>query len=184
MLRVCNSDVNIAYGFCSFTDQDSQNAKNIFGCFLVQICLQNPDLWSFVDDKYNAQKTQPKYEVPKLELWDLIEVLLKCLRLSARTLLFLDAINESKDSASIIQILQEIIKATDSVIAMVSSTEDLGVSIQSAPVSFVTMKGGETMSDMRLYIDTQLESNGGLRNLSSTLKAEIKSVIQHKATGR
>lgn len=180
--------ISVAYFFCSFTDQQSQDPENILGAILAQMCEANPTFWTKVEEHYHSEKPQSQHEPQMLQVDKLASLILECSKHYSKTFLFVDALSESKSSSRIVQVLLQMISRTTSIHIMISSTEELGAGLGPIPATIVTMDEQELASDIGYYIDTQLQHHDDLqddlRNLPATVKGNIRSTLQERARGR
>lgn len=180
--------ISLAYFFCSFTDQQSQDPENVLGAILAQMCDANPTLWTKVEEHYRSEKPQFQLQPQRLQIEKLESLIVECSEHFSKNFLFVDALNESKSSSRIVQVLSQMISKTTSIHIMISSTEELGAGLGLIPATIVTMDEKELATDIGYYIDTQLQHHNDLHddlcNLPTTLKRNIRSTLQGRAQGR
>lgn len=180
--------ISLGYFFCSFTDQQSQDPENVLGAFLAQMCDANPKFWQEVEDHYQSEKSHSQHQPQRLQVEKLESLIVECSDHFSKTFLFVDALNESKLSSRIVQVLSHMISKTTSIQIMISSTEELGAGLGPIPATIVTMDEKQLASDIGYYIDTQLQHrddlHDDLRNLPATVKENIRSTLQGRAHGR
>lgn len=183
--RANSHDLHIgsAYFFCSFTDQQSQDPQNVLGSILAQLCDTNPTFWKDVEERYRKKNPHFQHQPQRLEAYELENLILQCSENITRTFLFVDALNESKQSSKIFQILLQVIQKSTSIQIMVSSTEELSAGLGSIPATIVTVKQEELAGDIGRYINTHLQHDE-LRDLTAVLKETIGSTLQKRAQGR
>ena len=70
----------LAFFYCSFTDQGSQDLQNLFGSFLVQLCDCNPTVWKEVEDQYLMRKGPSSHEPRKMVSIFSLQILTTLLR--------------------------------------------------------------------------------------------------------
>ena len=174
--------IGLAYFFCSFTDQETQYPQNVLGSILAQLCDASPTFWKDVEERYRREKPQSQHQPQKLEVHELESLILQVSEKIPTTFLFVDALNESKQSSRILQILLHMIQESTSIRIMMSSTEELSAGLGAIPATIVTMKQEELDSDIARYIDTHLQDDE-LRNLPAVLKENIRSTLQMRAQG-
>ena len=144
----------IAYFFCSFTDQRSQEPQNIFGSFLVQLCEAHPKLWASVDERYRKKQAQSNQVPERLGIFELEDLITELSNeLLTLTFFHLDAPNESKFSLRILQSLLKITERGSFLRIMISSTEDLGADLRSPLITFVVSDRSYITGDIEHYIE-------------------------------
>ena len=180
--------ISLAYFFCSFTDQQSEDPENVLGAILAQICDANPSFWTKVEERYAGEKPQYQNQPQRLQVDKLVSLIMECSEQFSKTFLFLDALNESKSSSRIVQVLLQMISKTTSIYIMITSTEELGAGLGPIPATIVTMDEQGLASDIGYYIDTRLQHHDDLhddlRNIPAALKGNIRSTLQGGAQGR
>ena len=174
--------VGLAYFFCSFTDQQTQDPQNVLGSILVQLCDANPTFWKDVEERYRMRKPRSQHQPQRLEVYELESLILQCSEHFPTTFLFVDALNESRQSSRILQLLVQMIQKCNSIRIMISSTEELSAGLGPIPATIVTMKQEILAGDIARYIDIHLQSNE-LRNLPAVLRESIRSTLQMRAQG-
>ena len=123
-----------------------------------------------------------QHQPQRLEAYELESLILRCSENLPHTFLFVDALNESKQSSRILQILLQIIQKSTSIRIMISSTEELSAGLGSIPATVVSMKQEDLAGDIGRYIDTHLQDDD-LRDLPAVLKEDIRSTLQKRAQG-
>ena len=146
--------IGLAYFFCSFTDQQSQDPENVLGAILAQMCDANPTFWTKVEEHYRSEKPQSQRQPQRLQVDKLESLIVECSEHFLKTFLFVDALNESKSSSRVVQVLLQMISKTTSIHIMISSTEELGAGLGPIPATIVAMDEQELASDIGYYIDT------------------------------
>lgn len=173
----------LAYFFCSFTDQQTQELHNILGSLLVQLCEVDHSLWIDIDDRYKKERGQSQQEPKKLGTQELADLIVQCAEYLSSAIIVLDALNEGKESSSLLQTLLKMSQKTMFLKILISSTEELGVNLGSLPVTLVTMEKDKTANDIRDYIEARLRQNNDFGDVPRSLKEEIKSKLQREADG-
>ncbi len=180
--------IGLAYFFCSFTDQQSQEPENILGSILAQLCDANPAFWTRVEERYRSENPQSQHQPQRLHVDKLESLVVDCAKHFSKTILFVDALNESKLSSRIMQVLLQMISKIPSIRIMISSTEELGTGLGPISATVITMDESDLADDIGHYIDTQLQRgddlHDDLRDLPADIKANIRSTLQKRAQGR
>ena len=173
----------LAYFFCSFTDQDSQDLRNILGSLLIQLCEADPKLWKDVEDQYLKRKGPSPHEPKRMKVREVEQLLTQSTRQLSETLVILDAANESKQSSKILQSLVNLLQEGGSVRIMLSSTEGLDHIFPSRKATLATIEQAKTSQDVGKYIEGCFEDDHKLCDLPAALKDDIKVTLQTRHDG-
>ena len=175
-----------AYFFCSVTDLSSQDPLNLFGSLLVQLCNVDPSLWTDTDSRYREEMDEDPDSSSRLSLSEVEAMLDTTCKKLPKVHIFLDALNETGESASILSTLGRLIRGNENLRIIVSSTEDLSRSITGPvllPLFTVLMASSLLATDIETYVEFWLSHHEELRNLPSYLKDDIKAKLLLRADG-
>ena len=173
----------MAFFYCSFTDQDSQDLQNLFGSFLVQLCDANPELWREVEDQYVKRKGPSAHDPKKMEIEAIRNLIMQCSLQSHNTILFLDALNESKQHSQILSSLSSLTRECLKLRILLSSTEDIIPSLSPQQFTLVSMDAKKIAKDISKVVDSRLEGDNRLCDLPATLKRDIKTTLERGSDG-
>ena len=173
----------MAIFYCSFTDQDSQDIQNLFGSFLAQLCDAIPGLWEEVEDQYVKRKGASQHEPKKMEIEAIKNLIMQCSMQRQDIILFLDALNESKQHSQILSNLSSLIRDCSKVRVLLSSTEDIMPKLPSHQLIVVSMDAKHIAKDISKVVDTRLEGDDRLRDLPPALKRDIKTTLERGSNG-
>ena len=140
-------------------------------------------LWNLIDERYREGTLQLPQGPKKLELHEMEDLMIQCSRQLSKTFLFLDALNESKESSRISQTLLRILQEAASLQIMMSSTEELGTNLTLYPAVIVSFEQEKTAGDIKKYVEAWLQHDDYLCGLPPALKHDIKSALQGRANG-
>lgn len=175
-----------AHFYCSFTDLSSQEPINLFGSLLVQLCNSKPSVWTKIDTRYRDEESKAPSNPARLGLAD-VETMLDgvCKGLPA-ILLFVDAVNESKQSSLILSTLWSLANGNANLQVIISSAEELIIpltqtKLPSMRTVFLTPEN--VSDDIREYIEYWLDQNERLCKLPSRLKDDIRSKLLSRSDG-
>lgn len=158
------------------------------GSILAQLCDANPAFWTRVEERYRSENPQSQHQPQRLHVDKLESLVVDCAKHLSKTILFVDALNESKLSSRIMQVLLQMISKIPSIRIMISSTEELGTGLGPISATVITMDESDLADDIGHYIDTQLQRgddlHDDLRDLPADIKANIRSTLQKRAQGR
>ena len=176
----------VAYFFCSFAEQHSQELRNVLGSIAFQLCDCRPSLLKRVhqqcqqDNTCNEAHTQ---KMDKLSLKELEELMVEILQETGRSYIYVDAINESKDPTQLVKILIQLAARCPNTYILVSSTEEAALEVESALLEVIPVGKMTNSYDLKLYIDAWLLNNERMRKLPEQLKVEISASLRKKAQG-
>ena len=174
---------SLAFFFCSFTDQDSQDPLNVLGSLLMQVCDMHQELWANIEDVYLERKG-PSSQTPKrLQLQELERFLVQSIGQVGETLIILDALNESKHAQRIFQSLMRLLQNDVLARLMISSTENVDLEFSPRQAFVIQIEPRKTCKDIDEYVKAWLNEDYNLCSLPRTLKEEIKCTLQRKNGG-
>ncbi|KAI9716302.1 MAG: hypothetical protein M1828_000398 [Chrysothrix sp. TS-e1954] len=173
----------LAFFFCSFSDQATQDLRNLLGSLLVQLCEAEPALWRPVEDFFAKNKGSLAQSAKRLDVPELENLLIESFETLPHTLIVLDALNESKRSLKILESLTRLLQRSSSLQIIISSTEDLTNVSPALQATTVTLEQAKTAADITKYIEATIEDNENLCLLPDSLKGEIKLALQQKTEG-
>ncbi len=175
-----------AYFFCSFTDLSSQEPVNLFGSLLVQLCSFEPNLWAAVDHHFPGKQRQSSSTPIQLNLVEIQALFEQTCKALPNVLIFIDAVNESKQPALILSTLWKLIQSLPHLRVVLSSTEELFASPLDSPMpSHRTIRMTPNMvdEDIRDYVESWLAHHDRLRSLPPRLKHDIRSKLVSESNG-
>ena len=176
----------LTYFFCSFTNAASQDPVNLVGSLLIQLCNIDATLWTGVDARYSKESTKSNTSCEPLSLAEATSMLLEALRKFSKVYIFVDALNESKQSALMFSTLWDLTQEHEGLRVLFSSTEELlvpAVQRASRQLNTVSMTSALVNDDIRLYVQSCLACNDRLRRLPISLKDDIRSKLLFRANG-
>ena len=97
--------------------------------------------------------------------------------------LFLDALNESKQSGDMLIMIKKLLQAVPSARIMISSTEELEGPFGPEEVDVTPMERGSISHDIQSYVETWIENDPHFAPLPRKLKSEITSTLQRNNDG-
>lgn len=163
--QLLSDSTALAFFYCSFTDQGSQDLHNLFGSFLAQLCDHDSNAWKDVENQYVKRKGSSPQEPKKLELEAIKVSITQCSMQSSETILFLDALNESKEHSKILASFLSLIRDGSKIRVIVSSTEEIIPNVSSQQGLVVSMKASRIAKDIARVVETRLEDDERLCEL-------------------
>ena len=177
------SSSTLAFFYCSFTDQNSQDVQNMLGSFLVQMCDSNPVCWKELENQYLKRKGKLPHEPKTMDL-ETMKLLVRQMSMHFQeTLLFLDALNESRQHQKIFATLLNLISDGLKIRIVLSSTEEILPTISPQQGMLVSMEANHIAKDIAKVVDLRLEADERLCDLPSNLKRDIKRTLERGSDG-
>ena len=172
-----NSNQMSAYFYCSFSNQETQDIRKVVASLIQQLCDSYPPLWKDVHQQYLTYRGQLDRPADKMPLEEGLTLLNdQCARFGPY--LFIDAINESKQSKELLSMIQTLVVDAPSVRIMVSSTEELGDHFTSKQATIIPMERKSVRRDIQTYIQNYIQCDLFLGLLPNGLKNEIIATLQ------
>lgn len=175
---------SVAYHFCSFTSQQTQDVSVILGSILVQLCQANPRSWDSVEELYHGAKNKANHEPKRPNVGTLEDLISLTTTDFPTTYVFIDAVNEARDTPAIFGSITHLSMRSPSLRIMMSSTEEISHTLTSMPVTTVAIDTEKTLDDIRDFIDVRISHDHGLQSLPELIKKDISSVLQSMANGK
>lgn len=184
ILREENQSTQYAFFYCLANDELTLEPSAILGSFVAQLCKNNADLWPLVEHYNNALAEEHTAAQKRANLHKLKQLIIDMCTRSERTLLLLDAPNESPSSDAIVDTFMSILNHTKSARLLITSTEEPN-SLDQQPklVRRVNMDVVSIQADIESYIESCIVDIPKLRRLPALLKDEIKQSLVAKSDG-
>jgi hypothetical protein len=165
----------VIYYYCSFHLSSSQELVYLLGALLVQLSETCPDILDELQESFK-KRALPQPDV-------LINLLLKYTRSLSKLFIVVDAINESSESAKILDALLTLLESSHNIRIMVTSTTSPPVSNPTISILRAQMRPSTNRIDIEAFLDTHLTSVPALQRLPEHIKSRIKKVLLEKAGG-
>ena len=149
----------------------------------MQLCDASPELWRVVEDEYGKRKGSSPYEPKKMEIEAIKGLIMQCSMQSQDTILFLDALNESKQHSQILLNLSSLTLDCSKVRILLSSTEDIISNFSAHQVTVISMDAKKIAKDISKVVDSRLEGDDRLCDLPLALKRDIKTTLERGSDG-
>ncbi|KAI5777727.1 hypothetical protein EDC01DRAFT_385661 [Geopyxis carbonaria] len=185
LLSTSNAKFGVAYFYCSFSVDDSQNLTYILGSLLSQLCPPGDPILHYLHERIlSITHGSSGAELPVEELRALI---LRKARTQLATYLFLDAANECADPFGVLTQLAALAAAPDCHIhVFLSSINERGIDtvLRAVPGLLVeTVLPRSISADVDLLIHASLDAHPRLRQHPASLKAQIVAKLSVGAQG-
>ncbi|CAD6576467.1 MAG: hypothetical protein ASARMPREDX12_007895 [Alectoria sarmentosa] len=172
-----NSQVAVAYYYCSYDEGASQDPIHMVGSFISQVSAVYPNMLEGLDVAF-ARKEKPS-------LKDLEERLAyQTARSSLRTLLFVDAVNECKKMEPMIEALLRLAQSANIRVLFTNTEESPNVTeLTELEPPKATALRMSVSADIDLFIEARIQEKKNLHRLPPEMREEIKAVLNQKADG-
>ena len=173
------SQIAVAYYYCSFSEAASQDPAHMVGSFISQVSTVCPAVLEGLKVKF-ARKERPNLQGLEQQLTS------QASHSSLKTLLFIDAVNECKNFEPMIDTLLRLAQsASDTRVLFTSTDEDpLITALTGAkPPRAMTLRMSAVNADINIFIDAKIKEKRNLQRLPLETREEIKAVLSKKADG-
>lgn len=184
--RTPQTSFDILYFHCTFQDVSTQSLNAVLASLTQQMCEKRPELWSRVDAVNRNSVSGTRDSRQEASLDQLKQLFLEFSACFPRLYVFLDAPNESSDSAAIVLALGEAICRHPFMRLCIFSTPDLPmqsfISLGLRRIS-IEMNADKQKQDFETYIKSFLQNDPSLASLPDGLKSDIRQKLSSKADG-
>ncbi|KAL9046164.1 MAG: hypothetical protein Q9214_000932 [Letrouitia sp. 1 TL-2023] len=177
---------NVAYFYCSFSHDESLHTHNVLGSILAQICTQSDPVYGEIRAKYATSSKKSSSKPAKLDVGDLVDLIIRQAQCRQRLHLVIDGINECSDPYNLLQAFEKILTSASGVQLLISSINEKGIekSIDHMPKTYeVTISPKNIRHDINLLVYSALETHPRLRALPLDLKSDISVKLTDGAEG-
>ena len=176
--------IAVIFWFCSFTEQSVHNSQNILTSMIYQLCCLKPSLFVELDRLHPQQKgplsTLNKNRLSSQDLLKLFVLLVSGVDL---VLLVVDALNESENSNELVETFNDISRTCSNVRFLISSTDSAAMDADSSKIRIVTTDTSTNVTDIDLYIQSWLSTQGKRLKIPADIKGEILTNIRRNSNG-
>ncbi len=174
-----DSQIAVAYFYCSFDEATSQDPAHMVGSFVSQVSTICQNMLEGLEVGF-TRKERPTIE-------DLEQRLAyQTSRSSLKTLLFIDALNECKKIEPMIETLLRLSKSASDIRVLFTSTEEDPTVMELAdlePPKATTLWMSALSADIELFIEAKIKEKKSLQRLPPEMRREIRVVLSRKANG-
>ncbi|KAL9609937.1 MAG: hypothetical protein Q9167_005333 [Letrouitia subvulpina] len=177
---------DFAYFYCSFSQDESLHTHNVLGSILAQICTQSDPLYGEIRAKHATASKKSSSKPAKLDVDDLVDLIIRQARYRQRLHLVIDGINECSDPYNLLQALEKILISASGVQLLISSINEKGIEkcVNHMPKTYeVTILPKNIRHDVSLLVYSALENHPRLRALPQDLKSDISVKLTNGAEG-
>lgn len=181
-LKHQNQNEQLAFFFCDFRNSNFQEARNVIGSLVAQLCALigwfPPELENSFNQSINGAG---KDIAPVLPI--LADALISLAQRS-NILLLIDALDECRNSSEITNVLNSI-KQETGIKTFVTSRDESYIknSLGNCIRIRLETRGDEVSDDIRSYIQSRLDTEAKLQWLSSSFKENIRKTLLSKSGG-
>ncbi|KAL9037525.1 MAG: hypothetical protein Q9214_005666, partial [Letrouitia sp. 1 TL-2023] len=177
------------YFYCSFSENESLDTRNILGSILVQLSTPDDKTFEQMSMLYEKKNSEPgRARLFKPQKKDILDLIFQLAQKQSGTQIFIDAVNECEDPLDIIEslkiLMSENSKAPIRVFLTSINEREIEMSLESVPsLHTETLRHRHIEGDMGLLIDAKLHSHPRLKRQSKELQHEIAWTLIHRAQG-
>ena len=179
LMEEADSQIAVAYFYCSFNEVASQDPDNMIGSIISQVSTVRPHILEGLEQEF-SRKERPTLEDLEKRL------VFQTTRSSLKTLLFVDAVNECKKPDAMTECLLRLAESASDIRVLFTNTEEdpmitdlTDLEVPKVTVFRMPAQGG----DIDLYIEAKMTEKRNLQRLPPEMRAEIKTVLSRKADG-
>ncbi|KAG8529472.1 uncharacterized protein KY384_006109 [Bacidia gigantensis] len=177
----------LAYFYCSFSNDESLHTEHILGSILAQLCDEHDQAYYALRQKFaSLAKEATSKAIPKLDIDTLVTLLIQHVKSRGRVYLVIDGINECIDPHEVLYCLEKILTAGAVVQLVVSSINERSVDkcIDQMPSCFnYTISPSTISNDVELLVKHAVEANSRLKELPQSVKLDVISKLTDGAKG-
>ncbi|MCJ1263937.1 hypothetical protein MMC22_003808 [Lobaria immixta] len=174
-----------AYFYCSFTDNESLDVRNILGSILAQLC-GSTDTFEKIKSRYDQESAKSFGNPRNMDTDQTVNLIVERIRDLSHAFLFLDGVNECGNPDEILTPLKTISNLCDNVHMFISSINEKGIAdcLQQMPrLTIETLHSWDIADDINMLVQANLETHPRLRYHTPQLKKEITLALTHGAQG-
>ncbi|KAL9124775.1 MAG: hypothetical protein Q9217_005928 [Psora testacea] len=177
---------DLAYIYCSFSNDQSLQTRNILGSILAQICSITDPVYNEIESMYKTSCGEKLGRPSRLEVNVLAGLITKQAQYQKGVYILIDGINECGSPGELLDALKSISTSTSGVRIFLSSIneKDIAEHLLGMPRLHVeTLEPNDIRNDIRLLVGSNLESHPRLKQLSPGLKNDIAHALTEGAEG-
>ncbi|KAK4217524.1 hypothetical protein QBC37DRAFT_479716 [Rhypophila decipiens] len=176
VLKLSSDSTGIAFFFCEYKDQRSQDPLSILQTMASQLALQNQAAYSLLEEYHKA--LQPLQGLgSSMSLWRMKEILGQMVSCFEKVYMIIDGLDECGDNAAeVADTLTSLMDDEDSAISLSILSRDEYQIREILQKTFLRVEIAAQKDDVRFYVATEITSRierGKLRLRNMALKDEI-----------
>ena len=177
---------NVAFFYCSFSDDQSLHTENIMGSLLAQTLLPSDPAYESAKHEYDTLKANTIGKVSSPELSTLIGLLRMQAESRGHLFVLIDGINECSDPEEVLHSVEAATRSKPCIRIFLSGIDERGIGqrLSSFPgLIEQPLRPYNVKPDIALYVRDTLLMQPRLRLLSSNLKDEVMHALTQGAQG-
>lgn len=183
----CVADAeDIAYFYCSFSNDETLKTINVLGSLLSQLLRLSDPCYDDLLAQYNTLCAQTNDRPTRPEKQTLVNALCQRAGSGNPTYFLIDGLNECGDPTAILEALQNVTEACSNVRILISSINEKGIEEQLErfpKVHIETLSPRSMGHDINLLISSSLETSSRLKRLPADLKGDVEYALTQGAQG-
>lgn len=178
-----SQDTLVSFFYCDFQEQESRDPLNVLGSLAAQLCSQLGSCPQQLQHAFESSDSR-NGACKRPTLYLLKEAFLNMSSLRPIVLL-VDAVDECKDSDTLIDFLVSLVGTSGRIRIFVTSRHNLELCDNFESFTHITMEScaDQVNSDIGHYVDRRLQSDQQLQRQKSALKGEIKESLMARSSG-
>ena len=173
--------LRVAYFYCSIGDSASQTPVNVLGSIVAQLSGSDPSILSNIRSVYNQIPRSQAHRFPA-EISLLEDSIIQCSSRARRTIVLVDAVNESHDMEHIERSLLRLASLAQNIRVVVTTTATM-IPRQDANAMIMNINAEKMRGDIDAFIKHRLGHDEVLESLPPHFKAEIEATLLKSANG-
>ena len=176
---------NVAYFYCSFSNDESLHLRTILGSILAQVCEISDPVYEELESLYDTTPKATLGKPSRLDMNTLVRLLVEQGKNRQNLYILIDGVNECGEPLEILQALK-VISTSTRVSILVSSINEKGIEVSMrdmSNLSIETLHPEDIGKDIALLVHSSLESHRKLKQLSPQLKKDITLALTNGAEG-
>ena len=177
---------NLAYFYCSFSNDQSLHTQNVLGSILAQLATIAEPVYKELESLYVTSRGKAMGRPTQLETAVLTDLITKHVQHKDRAYFLIDGINECGSPGELLNALKTIQTSTNNVRIFLSSINENDIAEHLRAMSNLhveTLSPTDIRGDVALLVDSSLKSHPRLIQLPPNLKDDIAQTLTVRAEG-
>ena len=179
---------DIAYFYCSFSNDETLKTINVLGSLLSQLLQMSDPGYDDLLAQYNALCAQTNDRPTRPEKQTLVNAMCQRAGSENPTYFLIDGLNECGDPTEILEALQSVTETCSNVRILISSINEKGIEEQlerfpKVHIETLSPRSANMRHDIHLLISSSLNTSSRLKRLPADLKADVEYALTHGAQG-
>jgi hypothetical protein len=172
----------LAYFYFDFNDIQKQNHGNLVRSLISQLCVQS----AIITDSLDALYSQHKDGQQQPSIDDLTTTLRDMLRVSEKTFIIVDALDECTNRSELLEIIDTMVAwKIERLHILTTSRREMDIEETLVPIvtDQVCLQSAKVNADIKLHISERLQNDPKLKKWPSKVQMEIEETLMAGANG-